>query len=254
MSRYLGRIFGTAVGALAGPVGAAFGFLTGWLIDQFRVSAGGMARIERFLRDPSRERRREHAERYGVAALIVAVMSADGVPRIVQVERALSLSWPGSTARVRLPGKRTVIDHIISSRIAPEPDRIGVIFRGWDESRRAELVALLVAVASADANGVSEAERKVLADIAGAVGTRVEDLGTLVRNNRGLDEEACLLLGVGTDAGEDEVRRAFRRLAAQMHPDTAGDLEPSQRKTMEDAFVKLRNAHDHLLRQLRGAG
>lgn len=252
MSRYLGRILATAVGALAGPVGVAFGFLVGWLIDQFRLSAGVVGRLERFLRDPSRERSREYAERFGVAALIVAVLTADGVPRVVQVERALSLAWPCSAARVRLPGKRTVIDQILSSRCAVHPERIIPVFRGWDGNRRQELISLLVAVASADANGVSEAERLLLEEIAAAAGEHTRDLGVLVRNSGGLNEEACLLLGIETDSGEDEVRHAFRRLAAQMHPDTAGDLDPVQRRTMEEAFMKLREAHDHLLRQLRG--
>jgi DnaJ-domain-containing protein 1 len=254
MSRYLGRVLATAVGALAGPVGAAFGFLVGWLIDQFRVSAGVAVRIERFLREPSRERRREHADRFGVAALVVAVMTADGAPRVVQVERALSLPWPGSSARVRLPGKRAVIDQILSSRVPLRPERIVPAFRDWDETRRDELVALLVAVASADVRGVSDAERQVLEEIVLAVGGRPGDIGPLLRRSRGLNEEACRLLGIETDAGEDDIRHAFRRLAAQMHPDTAGDLEPAQRKTMEAAFVKLREAHDHLLRQLRGTG
>ncbi|HEU4411611.1 MAG TPA: J domain-containing protein [Polyangiaceae bacterium] len=51
---------------------------------------------------------------------------------------------------------------------------------------------------------------------------------------------ARAVLGVGKDASDDEIKRAFRALALATHPDRGGDAE---------AFVKVKRAYDALLGQ-----
>lgn len=45
-------------------------------------------------------------------------------------------------------------------------------------------------------------------------------------------EEAREILGVGPDAGPDEIRRAHRRIIAQVHPDKGGTAELARRVNM----------------------
>src|SRR5438552_5767538 len=48
------------------------------------------------------------------------------------------------------------------------------------------------------------------------------------------------VLGVGRDAGEDDIRRAFRRLARQYHPDVSKDEEAHVRfKEINEAYEVL---------------
>ena len=47
------------------------------------------------------------------------------------------------------------------------------------------------------------------------------------------------MLGLGLDADDLEVRRAFRQAARSLHPDLHGDLDPDQRKCLEEKLATL---------------
>lgn len=53
------------------------------------------------------------------------------------------------------------------------------------------------------------------------------------------------ILGVPPGASRDEIRAAYRRLAALHHPDRGGDAE---------AFAKVNAAHDAMLEKVAAAG
>ena len=48
-------------------------------------------------------------------------------------------------------------------------------------------------------------------------------------------------LGVSKDASQDEIKRAYRKLARKYHPDTAKD-----KSTAEDKFKELNEAYEVL--------
>ena len=60
------------------------------------------------------------------------------------------------------------------------------------------------------------------------------------------DPQACKVLGVGEDASTEEIKRTYRRLAAQFHPDTTVDLSPQQQEASSAAFVMIRDAYERL--------
>lgn len=47
------------------------------------------------------------------------------------------------------------------------------------------------------------------------------------------------LLGVGPDADDLDIRRAFRQAARSLHPDLHGDLDPAERKSLEEQLATL---------------
>lgn len=254
MRRFLGRIVGFSIGALAGPGGALFGFLAGWLVDQFRRTLGPWWRLEQFLAYPHRERRRDCVELWGTAAIVTDVLRADGPPRVVQVEHALEHPWPGISRprrnrrrRSRATSRQAVIDICLRTPQRINTTAIIDTLQQWEDSRKAGLLELLVSVACADSGGMSEAELEVIRTVA-------EEFSLPIPAWYGLDRNACTILGVAEDADEATVRRAFRSLAAELHPDTGAHLEPEQRRTMADAFVRIRHAHDRLLSQIRRRG
>jgi DnaJ like chaperone protein len=53
-------------------------------------------------------------------------------------------------------------------------------------------------------------------------------------------------LGVAPDAGQDEIRQAYRRLAAQYHPDKAAHLGEELRLLAEKKFKAIQEAYEKL--------
>jgi hypothetical protein len=63
------------------------------------------------------------------------------------------------------------------------------------------------------------------------------------------DEESYRLLGVDADTPTQEIKRVFRSLAAEFHPDGLYALEDEQKKAAEEAFVKIRKAYEAVMRE-----
>lgn len=62
-------------------------------------------------------------------------------------------------------------------------------------------------------------------------------------------ENACLLLGVSVSADMNEIKKAWRKLAALYHPDTTGALSPEQQKVAEDMFRRCQAAYELVCEQ-----
>ncbi|WP_319559875.1 DnaJ domain-containing protein [Marispirochaeta sp.] len=60
-------------------------------------------------------------------------------------------------------------------------------------------------------------------------------------------DEDYLILGLNPEASLAEVRKVYKNLAAQFHPDTGKYLSDEQRRTSEEAFLRIREAHDRIM-------
>lgn len=63
------------------------------------------------------------------------------------------------------------------------------------------------------------------------------------------DLENYRILGVDPDASTDEIKRVYRALAVQFHPDSLHHLDEKQRKTAEEAFIKIREAYESIMKE-----
>jgi hypothetical protein len=66
--------------------------------------------------------------------------------------------------------------------------------------------------------------------------------------NAAAREEDYRILGLKPGANLAEVRRVYKNLASQFHPDTGIYLSESQRKSSGEAFLKIREAHDRIIK------
>lgn len=81
-------------------------------------------------------------------------------------------------------------------------------------------------------------------------GTRFRDEGRNRSASTPLATEECYqILGVSPTATPAEVRRAYRTLAAQFHPDTDRGLSETQRQELHDAFIRVQSAWHTLQEQ-----
>ncbi|MFO7848692.1 MAG: J domain-containing protein [Spirochaetia bacterium] len=63
------------------------------------------------------------------------------------------------------------------------------------------------------------------------------------------DTESYRILGLEPDAPAHEIKRVYRALAVQFHPDSLHSLEPHQRKTAAEAFLKIRSAYESIMKE-----
>ncbi len=62
--------------------------------------------------------------------------------------------------------------------------------------------------------------------------------------------QACAVLGVSTLATKDEIKKAYRNLAKQLHP----DAHPAQNAVIKDAYYLVMEAYDYIEQYQAAAG
>ena len=236
----LGTLLGGLIGLPAGVFGVGFGLLVGTLVDQ-AVQRG-------------RERRS--------LVRLVEHPLGDGALQALPVETAILVL-------------SLVIDGELSSdRRALVLQRLSELYQP-PRRRAAELARIAGEAASlalhADSAGLTEFlrrklplhEREAVVDLLLAVGVepvRVRRIAerwdipgeryrALRDPYRVLDPQACALLGVSPAAGPDEVKRVYRALAVQFHPDAAGGLDEAQRMQAEQAYLRVQAAYHTIMRE-----
>lgn len=112
------------------------------------------------------------------------------------------------------------------------------------------LVEFLVMVESTVDTGKAPAPEEVIRYIGASLGIGEPRLVEMERRYRGLDSNACRIMGVSPMVNREELKRVYRRLVSNLHPDTSSVLDEYQRKELEEAFLRIRSAYDLLLLQL----
>jgi DnaJ-domain-containing protein 1 len=120
----------------------------------------------------------------------------------------------------------------------------------FEEDETAALIVFLTDLADSDAHGLTRAARARIRDIGVRLGVNAAAIDLVLTRNPKLDEDACAILGLPTDATAEEVRRVYRLLASQFHPDSAAGLTAEQVRQSQEAFVRIKAAYDRLIAQL----
>ena len=71
-----------------------------------------------------------------------------------------------------------------------------------------------------------------------------EESDALRQSSREELNEAYRILGIKSGTPFTEVKRVFRSLAANFHPDAAVTLDEQRRTQVQEAFIRIRNAYE----------
>jgi DnaJ like chaperone protein len=236
MSKY-GKIIGAGLGwAFGGPIGAVIGLGLGWIFD-----SASEADIQRGY----------HKTTTGdflvsMLVLIAAVMKADG--KIVRSELEYVKSFlikklDRGTATEALRMLRDLVKQNI-----PIQDVCYQIRDRLDYHSRLELLHLLYGVAQSD--GVfHEKEVLLINQIAYYIGINTADQQSIRNMFFNTDDTPYKILGVDRNATPEEIKKVYRKLAIEYHPDKVAYLGENIRKDADEKFRKINEAYEKIKKE-----
>ncbi len=243
-SKWIGGGLGWAFG---GPLGAILGFAVGSMIDKAstEVDTEHMGDGFKYRRSQSRETQSGDFS----ASLIVmaaAVMKADG--KVVKselnyVKDFFVRHFGEAKTKELLPLLRKVLDQQINLQ------QIGMqIKMNMRSADRLQLLHFLFGVAGADGT-YSPSEVNVLSQISTAIGVNSYDFESIKAMFIKQTSGDYKILEIEKSATDDEVKKAYRKMAVKFHPDKVAHLGENVKKQAEQKFLRVQEAYEAIKKQ-----
>jgi DnaJ like chaperone protein len=234
-----GKWLGGGLGfVMGGPIGGLLGFLVGSVLD----SATGQA---------SSTSTRSVGTTQGdfgmsLLVLVAAVMKADG--KIVKseldyVKQFFIRQFGQESAKQAL----LMLKDILKQEI-PVRDVSMQIARNMDYSSRLQLLHLLFNVSQADGK-IDSSEVEILEKISGYLGVASADFLSIKNMFIPETDSSYKILEIDPSSTNDEIKKAYRRMAVKYHPDKVNHLGEDFRKTAEEKFKKVNEAYEKIKKE-----
>lgn len=117
--------------------------------------------------------------------------------------------------------------------------------RFLDYSGRLQLLSFLVSIAQADGH-VDNTEVDALKDVARWMQMQTGEVDSLLHIKGDTLEDAYRVLGVSPQATDEELKKAYRRLALEHHPDRVAKLGDDVRRAAEKKFQEINAAKERI--------
>jgi len=229
-----GKWITTGLGfVVGGPIGAIIGFAIGSLAD-VKIQTGS-----------SVGNSMEGDFKVSLLVLIAAVMKADG--KVVKselnvVKQFLVQQFGEDGALDALQILKNLLEqnypvHEVSTQIGAN----------LNYSAKLELLHLLFAVAQADAE-IDSAELAIIQEIAHYMGISPIDFNSIKAPfDKTIDTDwAYKALEIEPSATDDEIKKAYRRMAMKYHPDKVANLGEDIHKSATEKFKAINSAYEEL--------
>ena len=225
---------------LGGPIGALIGVGIASLFDTDNQSTTSTR-----TRNARNARATQGDIRISIIVLLACVIKADG--RVLKSE--ISFVKPFLVRNFGEEGAKQALQllkQLLEQSINPT-DVAQQIRQHVNYSVRLELVHLLLEVAKADGE-VVDAETHIIELIATQMGISAADYQSLLSLYRTHTDEnwAYTALEIQPTATDDEVKKAYRRMAMKYHPDKVANAGEEIRQQATEKFRKINEAYEHI--------
>ncbi|MBQ7771884.1 MAG: DnaJ domain-containing protein [Bacteroidales bacterium] len=116
-----------------------------------------------------------------------------------------------------------------------------------DYSQRLQLYHYLVSLAACD--GLLQSEMDILEVIASYIGLSKSEVNSIFAQFRPGNDSNYRVLEITPDATDDEVKKAYRKMAVKYHPDKVATLGEDVQKAAEEKFKAVNQAYEAICRE-----
>jgi len=229
----VGKFLGGSLGfAMGGPMGALLGFIAGAVID--------------YTSNSSNRKTAQADFRVSLVVLVAAVMKVDG--KVVKSELEYVKQF-----FVRQFGKESakealkLLKNILKKDILVK-DICIQISENMDYSSRLQLLHLLLNVSLAD-GAVNKAESDLIEKISGALRISRNDFVSIKNMFIPETDSSYKILDIERSATDEDVKKAYRRMAMKYHPDKIGQLGDDFKEAADNKFKKVNEAYNKIKKE-----
>jgi DnaJ like chaperone protein len=229
--------------AFGGPIGGLLGFILGALIDE--AADDDAPRVGEGTKRSGQQQQRTRQGDFGVSLVILtaAMMKADG--KVLKSELDYVKSF-----FVRSYGEAKAQELILLLREMLKQDfslrEVCMQIRSYmSYAERLQLVHFLSGLAEADGD-VNAYETDTLNKIRYYLGVNQNDYHSVKATYSHSIESDYLILELASTATDEEVKKAYRRMAIKYHPDKVAHLGDDVQKGAKEKFQRLNQAYENV--------
>lgn len=260
----IGKWLGASLGwSFGGPIGAIIGLALGSLIDGL-TSGKGSPLLGEWQTEQRQQRRRHSNNRsqprqtnkrpqtqsgdFEVSLLILAsvIIKADGKQdqRELDYVRKQFVDMYGKT---RANQAFKLFKNITNQKVSTRQVCLQ-IKQMMDHPSRLQLLHFLFGIAKADGM-VIEAEIRQIYTISGYLGISSKDFESIKAMFYSSRDNAYKILEANKNATDDEIKKAYRKMAKKYHPDKVAHLGEEHQKGAEEKFKQVQQAYEQIQKE-----
>jgi len=234
-----GKWLGGGLGfVMGGPIGGLLGFIVGSVIDSTTQDATV------YTSRPARTTQGDFS--MSLLVLVAAVMKVDGTvvkSELDYVKQFFVRQFGQESAKEALLMLKDIIKQDI-----PVRDICIQISRNMDYSSRLQLMHLLFNISLADTT-IHPKEIELLEKISGAMGVTSNDFISIKNMFIPETDSSYKILEIDPASTNEEVKKAYRRMAKKYHPDKVSHLGDEFRKSADEKFKSVNEAYEKIKKE-----
>lgn len=243
----LGKWIAGALGwAMFGPLGGILGYYLVSRLERALESAASYAGSQYSGQDdPSWNQGQRNSFLISLLALSAAVIKADG--KVSSAERARFREFFAANFGTQAAVEAEEMLEEILQKDFNLYEVCSQIRSSMDYSQRLQLYHYLVSLGACD--GLVQREVDLLETIANYIGLSKSDSDSIMAQFRPSNDANYRILGIDPTATDEEVKKAYRRMAVKYHPDKVATLGEDVQRAAEEKFKAISQAYEAICRE-----
>lgn len=236
----IGKWIAGALGwAMFGPIGGILGYFFTSSIEKLAEASAGYGE------EQSWNQGQRNSFLMSLLVLSAAVIKADGKTTSEEMARLKEFFARNFGAQAAVEAEAIIKELLQKDYNLYEV--CGQIRSCMDYSQRLQLYHFLVSLGACD--GLQQREIDVLETIATYIGLSKGEADSIMAQFRPSNDSNYRILEIDPSATDDEVKKAYRKMAVKYHPDKVATLGQDVQKAAEEKFKAVSQAYEAICRE-----